>query len=606
MAIVDSGRASSKIQTGTGPLGTPSGGAEAATGVLQTRLVQVMPKGQDPVPPPPKTRSGEGVPLSDRQVEQQPPVPKLVRAAAAAGVATKDELIKTSGRPKDDRFFGLYKMSTGYKAVLGALEDYHGTVKNADTSGKTPRETVKSLMGQLDRIYDNADRYAAKAKHSHKGMVNEVQMQVEQDREVLAGLDKELADGGKIPAGMSFEKVLAFAREGISLDDMAAVKDMTPLEARNHIEYQTIGKDIPEKTKSEYTEHGFRASEAVPLEQTGLGLFGGMKYRSLDIPITPETVTGTFSESSRTGKVEQLGSGACNTVYKTQFKLDGGKTFDGVFKPLAANDPNRSHRPEHGWVAKQTGVNQYNPQIALRNLATCSVANALKFDVVPHTEIGFTDIGKGETLGLVMARAQGKQAASTPREVFDNPEVRREIVKLQLLDHLVGQGDRHANNYFINVDKGTGKVTVTGIDNDQCFGKNLTDPNGIAQGYEDHNDGFRGTTLPPVIDSDMARAFETMTKEGLAASMKGLRPSEISAAQDRLQAIKDHIGELRTKGRVIDPDKWGDKDVMKRFNSDNSYLGRDRHDAPRGTPSQVQQLDERQRMLQQNLALLFD
>ncbi|MBT9292935.1 hypothetical protein [Prosthecodimorpha staleyi] len=603
MAIVDSGRASHQVQIGTGPLGKSTGTPEQ-TGVLQTKLVQVMPKSQDPTPPP-TTKSGEGVSLSDRVVEQQKPAPKLVRAAWTSGVSTKDDLIKTSGRPKDDRFFGLYKMSTGYKAVLGGLEDYHGTIKKADTSGETPRETVKSLMGQLDRVYDHAERYGAKAKHSHKGMVNEVQMQVEQDREVLAGLDKELASGGKIPPGMSFEQVLAFAREGISLNDMASVKDMTPLEARNHIEYQTIGKDIPDKTKTEYTEQGFRASEAVLLEKSGLGLFGGMKYRALDIPIIPETVSGKFAEATRTGKIEELGSGAFNSVYKAKFKQDGGTIFDGVFKPLAPNDTDRAHRPEHGWVAKQTGVNQYNPQIALRNLATCSVAHALKFDVVPHTEIGFADLGKGETLGLVMARAKGNPASKTSREVFDNPEVRREIVKLQLLDHLVGQGDRHSNNYFINVDKDTGKVTVTGIDNDQCFGKNLTDPNGIAYGYEDHNEGFRGTTLPPVIDSDMARAFETMTKEGLADSMKGLRPSEISAAQDRLQAMQDHIGELRTKGRVIDPDKWGDKDVMKRFDEDNSYLGRDRQDARRASPSQRQELDERQKIIQQNLAQIF-
>jgi hypothetical protein len=104
----------------------------------------------------------------------------------------------------------------------------------------------------------------------------------------------------------------------------------------------------------------------------------------------------------------------------------------------------------------------------------------------------------------------------------------------------------------------------------------------------------------------MAQAFEGMTKEDLAANMSGLRPSEISAAQDRLQAIKDHIGVLRSKGRIIEPDAWGDKEVMKRFDSDNSYLGRDRHDAPRTSPSQIQQMDERQRIIQQNLALMFN
>lgn len=207
-------------------------------------------------------------------------------------------------------------MSTGYKAVLGALEDYHSTVKNTEYLRQdAARDGEYDTDGSVGPHLRQYHRYAAKAKHLARGHGQRSPDASRADSEVLAGLDKELADGGKIPAGISFEKVLAFARKGISLNDMAAVKDMTPLEARNHIEYQTIGKDIPEKTKSEYTEHGFRASEAVPSSEPGLGLFGGMKYRSLDIPITPETVTGTLAKVSRTGKVEQLGSGACNTVY---------------------------------------------------------------------------------------------------------------------------------------------------------------------------------------------------------------------------------------------------------------------------------------------------
>ena len=44
--------------------------------------------------------------------------------------------------------------------------------------------------------------------------------------------------------------------------------------------------------------------------------------------------------------------------------------------------------------------------------------------------------------------------------------MRKELNGLQWLDIVTGQGDRHAHNYLIDVRE---DLTVTGIDNDQCF-----------------------------------------------------------------------------------------------------------------------------------------
>ena len=51
----------------------------------------------------------------------------------------------------------------------------------------------------------------------------------------------------------------------------------------------------------------------------------------------------------------------------------------------------------------------------------------------------------------------------------------RELTKLQLLDQLTGQGDRHRGNYFVDIQGSGNKVTVkvTGIDNDLCFGSKI-------------------------------------------------------------------------------------------------------------------------------------
>lgn len=573
------------------------------TGALNGKSVRQVPGSELPKEPKAPVRTRENGGLGSMTVEQQKPTPKLLRAAWTSGVATREDVIKISGEPKK-KMFGFIPMSTGYKNVLSGLSDYHQGLKQADTGN--PKATIETLAGQLDKIFDLADRYAAKSKHTHKGMVGEVQMQVEREKVALEGLKSELSQGAKIPEGMSFETVLAFAREGISLRDMASVKDMSPLEARNHIEYQSIGKDLSDKEKTAYTQAGFRASEAVLLHRSGLGIEGGLQYRGMDIPITPETIVTSLKHENVTGKPEMLGKGGFNTVFKVNYKTGENTTVEGIFKPLSSLDDNRAHRTERGWVAKETGVNQYNPQIALRNLATCNVAAKLGFDVVPKTVLGTAATTEGEkpTLGLVMERAAGRPAKETPRHLFENATVQREILKLQMLDHLVGQGDRHHNNYFIHVDAETGKVKVTGIDNDQCFGKNLKNPNGIAQDPYDDDNGFRGTTLPPLLDRDTANALLSMSKDDLAKCMEGMRPSEISAAQGRLQHIQEFIGRMDEAGQIVSPDKFGGAKILEKFSSEDSYLGRDveyaRYTQPKQKPVVLDPQAQRLQIIKDN------
>ena len=48
-------------------------------------------------------------------------------------------------------------------------------------------------------------------------------------------------------------------------------------------------------------------------------------------------------------------------------------------------------------------------------------------------------------------------------------DIMRELNRLQWLDLLTGQNDRHWQNYFIHVDRETHKVSVKGIDNDAGY-----------------------------------------------------------------------------------------------------------------------------------------
>jgi hypothetical protein len=308
-----------------------------------------------------------------------------------------------------------------------------------------------------------------------------------------------------------------------------------------------------------------REATSVPTLSKNIGRL----YKQLNLKVTADTLPA-FTNAQVLEKPKTLGSGAFNTVFSVKLKNPDGTPFDGVFKPLGST--------EKGWVAAATGIPKDDPQIAMRNIATVSYAKKLGLDVVPSTRLAVIDTGRGVVdpdLGLIMEKARGKPASQVDPSVLSRPDVCAEVTKLQLLDHLTGQGDRHANNYFINIEP-DGRAKVMGIDNDQCFGKNLKDPAGIQQINHDRlRYGFRGTGLPPVVDTEMARAINAMTSRDIRAMLGNkLSEPEIQAAIERHEGVKNHIARLRATGHIIDPSQWGD--VLHLLNGQNSYLGRER------------------------------
>ena len=304
----------------------------------------------------------------------------------------------------------------------------------------------------------------------------------------------------------------------------------------------------------------------------------GRLYKQLNLKVTGDTLPA-FTNAQVLEPPKKLGSGAFNTVFQVKLKNPDGTAFNGVFKPLGGI--------EKGWVAAATGIPRDDPQIAMRNIATVDVAKKLGFDVVPSTRMAVIDTGRGAVdpdLGLVMDLATGKPAAEIEASTLARGVVAAEVTKLQLLDHITGQGDRHANNYFIDFKREPephGTAKVMGIDNDQCFGKNLTDPAGIQWVDNDSmRRGFRGTALPPVVDTEMARAINALTSRDIRAMLGNkLSEPEIQAAIARHEGVKDHIAKLRTEGNIIHPDDWEQPGVQALLTAENSYIGRERHHA---------------------------
>jgi hypothetical protein len=616
---------------------SPPGGS--APGHLQGRDVERLPSAQTITRARAQSEPPARPSLAQRAPEQQAPQFNLVRQARLSGLDSATAFTAKAGKPKEDfnfRCFGKYRRDEGYKAVIAGLETYQAKAASAGTSNSGVKQDLGKMAAMLDDLAGTAGRYQAQDASqggARKAAFGALGSQIANEKQAIADLVTQLNQGASVPPGATVADAIAFAREGVSLKDMATLmaRGLDASQAKEGREFIDNQRAIAVLDNADrmapYLAHGFDKGDVFLLESAGHDIEVGAMYKDMRVAITHQTIVTGLVDNQVQGNMKKLGSGAFNSVFATNFATPEG-VLKGAFKPL--------QKTENGWVASRIGVDPKNPQIVMRNLATGDVARQLGFNVVVKTQLGMcrtpTPDGSPATaarplqLGMVMARAEGAEASKTHYSKFHDGGVQREVTKLQLLDHLVGQGDRHGGNYFIHADE-NGHVVVAGIDNDQCFGALLTNPNGIRDKsgekgfvnslgkknganqdrptfneYGDdsagnrvrlksgwNEDGFRGTNMPPVIDTEMAAALRSLTPEKLdkllgAKMVDGkiqagkLTPAEVGATQVRLIAMLAHVDQLQAADRVIDPSRWGKPDVTAIVLDDpkSSYVARDR------------------------------
>ncbi len=126
------------------------------------------------------------------------------------------------------------------------------------------------------------------------------------------------------------------------------------------------------------------------------------------------------------------------------------------------------------------------------------------------------------------------------------------LEKLQVLDWICGQVDRHPGNYLIDKDG-----NVTGIDQDASFGVRAA-PRGVdvrrqATYRGMPNMGSLMLNMPAVMTEATAASVLALSEESLRVSLKGLiTQAEIEATIDRLAQLKEHINNPKACTLVAD------------------------------------------------------
>ena len=227
------------------------------------------------------------------------------------------------------------------------------------------------------------------------------------------------------------------------------------------------------------------------------------------------------------------------------------------------------------------------PSLVQMNFASHSRTPLGANAAVPTTGV-YLEKAKGEELrGEYLDDAANKVTATEAGRAnagqlaLDDPVLQRAMNKLQLLDALCGQVDRHGGNMYVKLDA-QGKVTgVQGIDNDMAFGSKMggdaeglrAPQSGVAVDFNNEQRAWKG--LPPIADKAVANVILAISAQDIHDAIDGLvSPAEVTATIGRLAATKTFLG-LLPANALIDPNDWdAHKTALSRKQQGfNSYLG---------------------------------
>lgn len=140
---------------------------------------------------------------------------------------------------------------------------------------------------------------------------------------------------------------------------------------------------------------------------------------------------------------------------------------------------------------------------------------------------------------------------------------------MEWCDIMTGQTDRHAQNYFVEIDGDD--VKVTGIDNDMAFGSKQTTAS-VTQNQVDARRTPPG--LPPLIDK---KVYDELTGKTFATDLLPkiaglLTDEEIEATRQRFEEAQQHARDLHPDYVVDDWSSWESPDDEKL--SPREYLAR--------------------------------
>ncbi|HSV48181.1 MAG TPA: hypothetical protein VLJ58_20490, partial [Ramlibacter sp.] len=456
----------------------------------------------------------------------------------------------------------------------------------------------------LERLQGALQNYVGDERHPHRAEMGRRLDEVRHERAIVGKAVDDLAKADRVDVTLG--EVVGFrrARPELSLDQIAALK-AKGYTAQEHAEIWKLRDDpsgvIQRDDIRNALEFGYGLDTVKAYHQARLPIKEGTRidqHMAPDAPMVPLGKGGINTVYRM--EMELAGGGVTAGVYKREMPLEEAGVIPklpGVSGSTGVQDA----RPK--WGVRSVATSRMDQQLGMKvtppthfaikggqigsamGLApgrspmfmgtakvTVSEETAARLRADPKLLEGYAKAQgftkaelDGNTVKLTTELDQPKVTWNdgTPefvlddqgrgvREVqdlqgwvktdFGDPVLRRELTKLQWLDAITGQVDRHGHNYFVEQGPDGRTTGVKGIDNDMSFGAKMrAPPSGTGQAL----------ALPKVIDRATYDHIMAMTEHDVHEACAGLSPDEIGAAVARLTAVQNALKDF------VDPRKPG-------------------------------------------------
>jgi hypothetical protein len=288
--------------------------------------------------------------------------------------------------------------------------------------------------------------------------------------------------------------------------------------------------------------------------------------------------------ADRDGLVSQraLGAGAINAVTLCRYETADGNPVNLVFKA--------EHEARRGLSRMRVsglGYSSYARALDLNAAAGVSAAALGCGQALCRTTAGthdgrfgmFMELAPGRTAREVFSQKESEDPHSVVSQLRAHPnryahvraKLMQEMCRLEWADLLSGQVDRHQDNYLVDIDLQSGRVQVTGIDNDACFGHAMLGPGVVAHvaeqkivdsstlNREEFAAAIRGQGLnqinrPELIDEETYYHLLAIDEREYALNLwPHLRADReaLNSAMARLKSAKEYAVNLHVQGRLV-------------------------------------------------------
>lgn len=285
----------------------------------------------------------------------------------------------------------------------------------------------------------------------------------------------------------------------------------------------------------------------------------GHEIRLLSAKDGAEWLSGLGLSTGQVTKTGESDSGEKNTVSQIDYQSENG-SMSGFFKQEKGFNHDREGHE------RNSGIKQVDPNYGARNIALYRLDRLLDAGVIARAEFAVHTDGDGKsTLGTVMEKAKGgKFGGHMVRHTDDgavggvglnDPKLLSGLNKLQLLDAIAGQLDRHLGNFFVDTDEKGNVTSVTGIDNDMAFGEKMLSPNDDVGAHH-----YRG--IPEYVDKVMGEKILAVRESDIRDALAGLlSQSEIDATVSRFLVVQQAVKIAARAGRL--EEKWDESSAKR-------------------------------------------